>query len=266
METLISDFISLGQAAGSEVLSVCFLMILYIAILFLLKFFSKEGLYLYNILAVIIANIQVLKLTSFWLISEPVALGTLLFATTFLATDILNEHFGIEAAKEGIKLSFAAQIIMTILMTVTISYPSIGGITGLSNDNRVIDSVQAGLYSLFAPSARILLASLLAYYISQWVDIRIFSYLKRLKSLLWFRSNLSTLFAGLVDNILFSSLAWVILSPSPVSAKTLFFTYIFGTYIATVIVSITSTPIIYLSYKFLPKTQLCLSHSNTPIQ
>jgi queuosine precursor transporter len=266
MEQLfVNKIIQFGQNAGGEVLSGILLVILYIIILFLWKYYSKEGLYLYNILAIIVANIQVLKVTPFWLSPEPVALGTLLFATTFLVSDILTEHYGIEVAHQGIKLSFMAQIIMTILMLITAAYPSPGGITGIAADKTMIDSVQAGLYTLFAPSIRILAASLIAYYISQWVDIKIFKYLKNYtnKKLLWLRVNVSTLLSGLLDNILFSLFAWVIFSPAPVSVQSLIFTYILGTYVARVVVSITSTPIIYLSYKFFPREIKCHSPLNS---
>jgi uncharacterized PurR-regulated membrane protein YhhQ (DUF165 family) len=66
----------------------------------------------------------------------------------------------------------------------------------------------------------------------------------------------STLIAGLVDNIIFSVLAWVVLNPYPVSLNILVFTYILGTYGARVVVSITSTPVIYLTYKFHPNQKV----------
>jgi queuosine precursor transporter len=223
-------------------------------ILMLWRFFGKDGIYLYNILAVIVANIQVLKVAPSILTGEPLALGTLVFATTFLTSDIITEHYGTNVAKRGIKLSFFAQIIVTVLMLFTLAYPSPGGVTGFDNNRSLIDLVQASLYTLFTPSLRILTASLTAYYISQWVDIKIFKALKDYtgEKLLWLRYIGSTLISGLIDNIIFSLLAWVILSPDPVSFKTLFFTYILGTYLARIIVSLTSTPIIYMTYRFLP--------------
>lgn len=250
---LLNNLISLAQHNGSEILSAILLVVLYFIILILWKLYAKEGLYLYNILAVVAANIQVLKITPFWLTPEPIALGTLLFSTTFLVSDILTEHYGVEVAKRGIALSFIAQIIMTVFMLITICYPSEGGVDGIV-DGVLIDPIQASLYALFAPSLRILSASLIAYYISQWIDIKIFKFLKDYAKgkMLWFRLNVSSLVSGLVDNILFSYLAWVLFSPNPVSMKSLIFTFILGTYAARVVVSLTSTPIMYLSYKFFP--------------
>lgn len=251
METLIVDrIIEFGNAVGGEILSGLMLIICYLLILLLWKYYSVHGLYLYNIIAVIVANIQVLKATPFFLNPEPVALGTLLFATTFLVSDIITEHHGFILARRSIILSFLAQVLMAIFMVLTLAYPYNEGDT----DSDGAMTVQFALYTLFAPSLRLLIASLSSYCISQWVDIKIFKALKDYthKRLLWLRINVSTLVAGLIDNIVFSLLAWVILNPNPVTFSTLVFTYVLGTYLARVVVSITSTPIIYLTYKFYP--------------
>ncbi len=248
METLIVDrFIEFGNAAGGELLSGLLLIVCYFLILFLWRFYSIHGLYLYNIFAVVVANIQVLKTTQFFLTSEPIALGTLLFATTFLVSDIITEHHGLVPARRGIVLSFLAQVLMTIFMAFTLAYP-------YNANDAEATTVQLALYTLFAPSLRLLIASLSAYCISQWIDIKIFKALKDYthKKFLWLRINVSTLIAGFMDNIIFSVLAWVLLSSNPVSFSVLIFTYILGTYMARVVVSITSTPIIYLTYKFYP--------------
>jgi len=64
------------------------LLFCFSSILLFLKLFGYVGLYVYSALAVIIGNIQVLKTVDFFYSPEPVALGTVLFASTFLCTDI----------------------------------------------------------------------------------------------------------------------------------------------------------------------------------
>lgn len=255
MEKIFIDkFIEIGASVGGECLSAGLLAICYISILMLWRYFSTSGLYLYNIVAVIAANIQVFKTTPFFFSPEPVALGTLLFATTFLVSDILTEHKGLKVAQTGITLSFLAQIIMSVLMIITLAYPMEGASDSEFSQHHV-KAVQLSMYTLFAPSLRILLASLVSYLISQWVGIVIFKKLKTFthNKLLWLRINASTLISGFIDNVLFSLLAWVVLSSHPVSLSTLIFTYILGTYVARVVVSVTSTPVIYLTHKFYPK-------------
>jgi uncharacterized integral membrane protein (TIGR00697 family) len=247
--------IGLGTSMSSEGLSSFFLLILYAIMLGLWRLYGKAGLYLYNTIAVIGGNIQALKVVPFFLNQESVALGTILFSTTFLASDILTEHYGKKVAGLGINISFTAQIIMAVIMMITLMYPSHGGATGLSKDGCLIDGTQAALYTLFTPSLRILIASLISYYVSQRVDIGIFKLLRNYTKSrkLWLRLNVSNLMAGLVDNILFSLLAWTVLSPQPVSMRSLIFTYILGTYLTRFIVSITSTPVIYLSQVLKPR-------------
>ena len=54
----------------------------YLSILLALKFFGKVGIYVYVSIAIILANIQVLKVVEFPFFPEPMALGTILFLKT----------------------------------------------------------------------------------------------------------------------------------------------------------------------------------------
>ena len=92
------------------------LLFCFSSILIFLKLFGYAGLYVYSALAVIIGNIQVLKTVDFFYSPEPVALGTALFASTFLCTDILSEHFGKDKAKKNVLIGFAVFLFMTIIM------------------------------------------------------------------------------------------------------------------------------------------------------
>lgn len=245
----------IANHTNTEVLSGLLLVFCFASMLYLWRNWGTNGLYVYNALAIVVANIQVLKITTLSFISEPLAVGTIVFATTFTVSDILTEHKGSDVAKKGILLSFTAQIIMTVLMLLTVVYPSMGDIKGQGPDGNIIDPIQYSLFMLFSPSLRILFASLVSYYISQQFDIYLFKKMKSIthKKMLWLRLNVSTMLSGLLDNILFSTLAWVILSPDPVTFHTLMVVYILGTYGARVIVSLASTPVLYMSYYVIGK-------------
>ena len=75
--------------------------------LIFLKLFGYIGLYIYSAIAVIAGNIQVLKTVDFYYSFEPVALGTILFTSTFLCTDILSEYYDSKKAKMNILISFS---------------------------------------------------------------------------------------------------------------------------------------------------------------
>ncbi|MBI1954736.1 MAG: queuosine precursor transporter [Proteobacteria bacterium] len=248
MDTFIQDTLS-AFCFSSEVVSVLLLLICCFLILLSHYFFGLEGLYLYNIIAIVSANIHVLKMTEFSFMSEPVALGTVLFATTFLVSDIITEHYGKTAAKKGIGLSFFAQVLMMILTVAVLFYKP------ASEEFSI--KVHYAIELLFVPSVRILVSSLAAYIISQWTDVTIFAWLSQWtkKRLLWLRTNASTLFSGLIDNFVFSLLAWKVLSPDPVGWHSLIWTYVFGTYLGRAFVAFATTPIIYLSY-------FCVKHDS----
>lgn len=234
MQTLSSESIALVEFLGSTIF-----------ILFFLRMFGIAGLYTYNVVVVVLANLQVLKVSTFFFSPEPVALGTITFATTYLVSDILTEHYGRSVAHKGVWLSFAGHIFMTLSMMLTLGYPALPG-----------DAIQPAMMTLFTPSFRILTAGLLAYLISQFLDIYLFERIGRITQgrFLWLRTNVATLLSALVDNSIFSLLAWVILNPKPIGFTTLIFTYILGTYIARGLVTLLSTPVIYLSYRFLPRS------------
>ncbi|MDP4840062.1 MAG: VUT family protein, partial [Alphaproteobacteria bacterium] len=63
---------------------------------------------------------------------------------------------------------------------------------------------------------------------------------------LWLRSFLSTATSSLLDNIIFSVLAWKILMPLDIDTRTLIFTYILGTYTLRFLATGLNAPVMYL--------------------
>ncbi len=239
-------FISFTSYLGSLNTFILWLIMLFFcfsSILIFLKIFGYVGLYVYSSLAVIIGNIQVLKTVDFFYSIEPVALGTVLFASTFLCTDILSEHYGREKAKKNVLIGFTSFLFMTIIMLITIGFkPS-------SND-----WVQESLTNVFTPMSRFFIASMIAYLASQYFDVWIYSTIKNFTKsrLLWLRNNLSTIISSLIDNTVFSLLAWIILNPNSENLYNLIMIYIFGTYMLRVFIVFIDKPFMYLSKSCLP--------------
>ncbi len=227
-----------------EVLAFLTLVLSSVAILILHKLYGYVGLMCYITMAYIATNIQVLHVAKYGFASEPIALGTVLFATTFLVSDIITEHYGAEKARAAVGVSFITQIAFTLLMLLTIAHPPL--------DNGMVSEA---MQILFLPAPRLLIASLIAYVTSLLLDIWIFQKLSKQtnKKHLWFRTFASTAISAFVDNFIFSLLAWVVLSPEPVTIETLLFTYVLGAYFARLVMAGLSTPVIYLSYYCLPK-------------
>lgn len=259
MDTLIREGIFwLQDHTSAEALTVWLFVLCAFTILALLKFYGAFGLYVYNALAIVAANIQVLRFTQYESFSEPVALDTVIFTTTYFVNDVLTEHYGAECAKKSVTLCFWAQLLMSAWMVLALGHP----LPELTNQSATIKEAQQnylGMLQLFSPSLRILAASLIAYLCSQWLDIYIFNRLRSITKgkFLWFRQNIAMFSSGIIDTFLFSFLAWMLLSETPISWSELFFTYILSSQLMRFILNISFTPLMYMSYRYVPtKTKI----------
>jgi len=72
-------------------------------------------------------------------------------------------------------------------------------------------------------------------------------------SKLWLRNNVSTIISQFIDNLIFSILAFNLLSSNPVPIFDLIISYGIGIYIIRIILSLLDTIFIYLAKNFLPK-------------
>jgi uncharacterized integral membrane protein (TIGR00697 family) len=242
----ISRIIELMNGIPPEFISLMLLFTCFLAIGILFRFFGADGLYVFIAVAIVAANIHVLKATRFSVFPDPVALGTVLFGTTYLCTDLLSEFYGRKAAIRGVMLGFAAGLLMTVLMQFAIGYRPLTLAEGeefqwaVNNHNHIV--------ALFTPAPALLVSGMIAYLISQFHDVWIYERIRAWTKgkHLWLRNTISTCISGLIDNIIFSVLAWVILSEHPLEWRVVIFTYILGTYLFRVVVAILDTPMMYL--------------------
>lgn len=217
------------------------------AIALLQRFFGKTGLYAYMGVAMIAANIQVVKLIAIPFYDANIPMGTTLFASIFLCNDLINERYGRNAALKGIALSFVLYGLFALLMITTLAFiPAASA-----------PEPHAALWTLFAPSGALWVASITAYLASQYYDTWVFSTVARLshQKALWLRASLSLVIASLIDNALFSWLAWRVLAPEPVSWSVLFWTYIWGTFGIRCALALVSIPILYGLVKIAPPAE-----------
>ncbi|MBW2974376.1 queuosine precursor transporter [Candidatus Woesearchaeota archaeon] len=179
------------------------LWILLLAVTFLLqivayRFFGKKGLYAWIAMAVIIANIQVMK--TIGVFGMVTAMGNIIYSTTFLATDILSENYGKKESTRAVWVGFFILIAVTIVMQLCLLFTP--------HESDILNPAMQQLFSLLP---RIAIASLTAYIISQLHDVWAFDFWKRLfkGKHLWIRNNFSTMTSQLLDNIVFTWIAFV---------------------------------------------------------
>lgn len=201
------------------------------------KLFGKVGIVGWIALATILANIQVTK--SITVFGLHATLGNILYGTVSLATDSLNELFGKKTARQGVMVGFFVIIATMASMQLALLY--------LPNE---FDLSQEALETIFGFLPRILLGSVIAYLISQFLDIvlyqKIWDRLPENKHL-WIRNNLSTLVSQLIDTLIFVPIAFLGIYPSNVLWQ-----IIISTYLIKVFIALLDTPFMYLVKKIKP--------------
>ena len=189
-----------------------------LAVLFMLRLFGKHGLFAFIVVAILMANIQVLKVVKFGVYTDPVALGTVIFTASYFATDCLTEFYGRAAAGRGIMLGFASYLLATVFTLIGMGYPPLtpeqageGFAWALPYHEHIV--------ALFLPAPAFLIAGMTSYLVSQFNDRWLFLLLRRFTHArqLWLRTTGSTAISALIDNTVFSLLAFMILAPVPVS-------------------------------------------------
>jgi queuosine precursor transporter len=214
--------------------------------------YGKAGVYVYTVIAVILSNLQVLKFGQFSWSDDPVALGTVVFASTFLATDILAEFYSAESAKRSVTLGFIGFAFFSILMMLQISIPAVPSEILLHHN--LTDGHNA-MVQLFTPMPVLYLSSIISYFISERSDITIYVFFKKLTKgkALWLRSLVAATISAFLDTAIFSVLAWKIFITSPVTWSTLVFTYILGSFWPRILICFTGIPVLYALKYYQPR-------------
>lgn len=88
----------------NELFGVATFLVTFILMVAMYRMFGKQGLLAWVAIGTIIANIQVIKTVEIFGISA--TLGNVMFASIYLATDILNDIYGRKVAKRAVWLGF----------------------------------------------------------------------------------------------------------------------------------------------------------------
>lgn len=224
-----------------ELINLYMLFFCYLAILIMAKFWQLSGLYSYTSIAIIAANLQILTATKVSWYSEPIALGTIVYTSTFLANDLITELYGLKAARRNILLSFATVIVFLGLMILNLAIKP-----NVELEDHFKEAYWA-TWLLFTPNVIILTASLIAYLLSQLLDIYLFAKIKNFtkSKYLFIRAFISLSIASLLDSLLFNSLAWIILNPSPISWHNMIYSYVITAYFLQLIIIAINTVVFY---------------------
>ena len=213
------------------------LVFIFSATLLAYRLFGKAGLFTVSALATVLANIEVLILIKAFGMEQ--TLGNVLFAVTFLITDILSECEGKKEANKAVMLGVFSSLFFLALSQSWLLYtPSEG------------DFAMPAIRTIFSNTPRMIAASLTVYAISQFFDVWLYHKwwdftAKRFgdkRRFLWLRNNGSTLVSQIVNTLFFTLFAFW----GTYDWATLWSIFL-SSYVIFVVTSLLDTPFVYLA-------------------
>lgn len=221
----------------NELLLIISLVVVYAMVLLWYRLFGPKGMLCWTVLANIAANIEVLILVDAFGMEQ--TLGNILFASTFLVTDILSETAGKKEADLAVNIGIATSICFIVISQSWLLYQP--------NAN---DVISGSIHTVFRNTPRMMLTGLVVYAIVQKFDVwayhKWWAWTRKRcgdsRRFLWLRNNASTLISQLLNSILFTTGAFA-------------GTYDFNTlvsiagvsYLIFIVTSLADTPVIYLA-------------------
>lgn len=221
----------------NEILLITSLIITYSVVLMLFALFHRQGLYLWSVVATIAANIEVLIVVDAF--GMEMTLGNILFASTFLVTDILSELYGKKAAQTAVWLGIATSVCFILISQSWMLY--------IPNEN---DFAMPGIRTVFSNTPRLMAVGIAVYVIVQLFDVwayhKWWAFTSRRfqdsRKFLWLRNNGSTLISQLLNTVLFTFGAFL----GTHNMQTLV-SIACSSYLIFIATSIADTPFVYLA-------------------
>lgn len=221
----------------NEIILILSLFITYSIVLLLFKLFKEQGLYLWTVVATIAANIEVLIVVNAF--GMEMTLGNILFASTFLVTDIMSELFGKKAAQTAVWLGIATSVCFILISQSWMLY--------IPGEN---DFAAPSIRTVFSNTPRLMVVGIVVYVIVQLFDVWAYHKwweftsrrFKDRKKFLWLRNNGSTLVSELLNTILFTWGAFL----GTHNTQTLI-SIAFSSYVIFIVTSLADTPFVYLA-------------------
>lgn len=217
----------------NELIILCEVVVVFSVLLICKKLFGKIGVMVWVSLATVLANIITAKNVNIFGLST--AIGTVMFASTFLATDILAECYSPEDAKKAIKIGLFSNVILIVSTQIALLYtPS------------EFDYANDAMKTLFSLNLRISIASAVMYYIANMADIYVFGEIKQKTDgrMLWLRNNVATILCNCLENFGFIGLAF-----AGIYDFQTIMTIALSTSVIEALVAVCDTPFLYVAKK-----------------
>ena len=125
--------------------------------------------------------------------------GVFGFLLAIVVTNATAELHGRRVAQRMVFMGFVPLLVSIALMQLVLALPPAAGWTG-----------QATAEAVFGSSMRLILAGIVAYGISQSLDVTIFTWMRGQPGghMLWLRATVAAVIAQTVDTLIFVTIAW----------------------------------------------------------
>lgn len=162
--------------------------------------------------------------------------GVLVYPLTFLISDLVTELYGEAQAKLMVIIAIFCSLLIFILINIADALPA-------AKWSNIDDNIFHNVFNAYGFAT---LASIIANYLGQNTDIKIYAYLKKLTHgrHLWLRNNISTIIGQAVDTVT----VILILSIATIIPFEEGLTITFNSLIFKIIAAICDTPLCYLGY------------------
>ena len=209
------------------------ILIVFSLVLMSYKLFGKFGLLAWGTVAAITANIETIKNVDMFGVNT--TLGTIMFSSIFLVTDILTECYGAKEARREVWLSLFCSIAFLICSQLTLLYTA-----------SAIDFADESLRQILNINLRVTCASLLMFSVANMADVMLYEKL-RIKTRgkrIWLRNNLATISCNCLENFFFVFLAFYGMFTFSECIE-----IALSTSLIEIIASLCDTPFLYLALK-----------------
>jgi len=184
---------------------------------------------------VVMANIFANKIVVVGPFTVPASV--IVFSMTFFITDMLSEKWGKSYAKKAVWAGFFANLVLIVSVYIVLAWEPASYALEVSE-----------MFSkVLALTPRIVVASFLAYIVSQNHDVWAFHFWKKKTKgkHLWFRNNASTIVSQLIDSVIFITIAFYGVFP--------IVPLIIGQWVVKIIIALIDTPFMYISIWLMDK-------------
>jgi queuosine precursor transporter len=183
------------------------------------------------------ANTLGLKIMPF-VLGLHVSVAVFSFPFVFLTTDVVGEVYGKRMAKFFVLAGFIATALFIFYSFLSIALPW----------DAAGEWVHQSYNQIFGISVRMAIASLVAFAIAEYQDVISFFFFRRFwgESKFWLRSNLSNLWSQFLDTVIFMTIAFAGVYPTPVLLRIIITWWLFK-----VLMGVLYTPLSYVGLRLL---------------